>query len=61
MSKTVYGKSSRKLKSYREPCQVKDGRRIYGEVRLYGYYFKVISKSAEGKFQFKYLCPFCLR
>lgn len=29
------------MKSYRELCQVKDGRRIYGEVRLYGLFIRV--------------------
>lgn len=31
----------------REPCKVKDGRLIYGEVRLYGF----LSGSAEGTFR----------
>lgn len=31
-------------KFHREPCKVKDGRLIYGEVRLYGF----LSGSAEG-------------
>lgn len=35
-------------KFHREPCKVKDGRRIYGEVRLYGF----LSGSAEGTFRF---------
>lgn len=37
----MYGKSTRKMKSYRELCQVKDGRLIYGEVRLYGLFIRV--------------------
>ena len=35
------------MKSYREPCKVKDGRLIYGEVRLYGFFIRV----GRGKFQ----------
>ena len=29
------------MKSYREPSKVKDGRLIYGEVRLYGLFIRV--------------------
>ncbi|MBS5731491.1 MAG: hypothetical protein ACLU3P_08815 [[Eubacterium] siraeum] len=29
------------MKSYREPCKVKDGRLICGEVRLYGFFIRV--------------------
>ena len=44
------------MKSYRELCQVKDGRRIYGEVRLYGFFY--LGRQREN---FKYLCSSCLR
>lgn len=45
-------------KFHREPCKVKDGRLIYGEVRLYGLFIQV----GRGNVQtYQYLCPCSLR
>lgn len=45
-------------KFHREPCKVKDGRLIYGEVRLYGLFIRV----GRGNVQvYQYLCPCSLR